>query len=523
MTNKKAKRTRLVGYVRVSKVAGRKGDSFISPKVQREKIDAWARLHDADIEDVLEELDESGAKKNRPKWQEALRRCKEGEADGVIVARLDRFSRSVMDTLTAVRELEKAGARLVSVEESIDGSTPTGQFVLTVLAGLGEMYWKQNQASWEEAISRAVADGVHISPMAPAGYRRENGGRRQRLVPDEKTAEAVREAFRMRAAGTSAGDIARMLESRGALPATGNPQWSRQGVVALLKNRVYLGRAKGWNSIVNETAHEPLVTPEEFAAAQSAPISRKHRHDGSIASQAILVGLLRCAGCGHLMTTTGTTNRDGTRTASYTCRRRFATGDCPAPAASRCAIVDGFVRDAISMGLTTGALRTSFDEVSRWQQAQLAVARAEAELDSLASAELLRTLGPDRLAAMAEPLAAALEEARDGLRSTPRPGTATDLVPDTSLWIDEPVDWGDGSEPYVPWPTERQRRFVRQYVSGLVLRRAGVPGKAAGPVWSRLALTWAGDEAPNGTLGERVDAWRAATPQLVDGRFVLKA
>src|SRR5439155_15952110 len=82
---------RLDGYVRVSRVAGREGDSFISPEVQREKIEACAKLHDAQIIEWHEELDESGAKRNRPKFQEALGRCERGETDGIVVAKLDRF------------------------------------------------------------------------------------------------------------------------------------------------------------------------------------------------------------------------------------------------------------------------------------------------------------------------------------------------------------------------------------------------------------------------------------------------
>ena len=43
------------GYVRVSRVAGRKGDSYISPKVQRDKITGWAKLHDVELGEVVVE------------------------------------------------------------------------------------------------------------------------------------------------------------------------------------------------------------------------------------------------------------------------------------------------------------------------------------------------------------------------------------------------------------------------------------------------------------------------------------
>ncbi len=47
------------GYVRVSRVAGRKGESYISPKVQRDKITGWAKLHEVPLGEVVVEEDVS--------------------------------------------------------------------------------------------------------------------------------------------------------------------------------------------------------------------------------------------------------------------------------------------------------------------------------------------------------------------------------------------------------------------------------------------------------------------------------
>jgi hypothetical protein len=50
------------GYIRVSRIAGRKGESYISPKVQRDKITGWAKLQDVELGEVVAEEDVSGAK-----------------------------------------------------------------------------------------------------------------------------------------------------------------------------------------------------------------------------------------------------------------------------------------------------------------------------------------------------------------------------------------------------------------------------------------------------------------------------
>jgi DNA invertase Pin-like site-specific DNA recombinase len=57
------------GYIRVSRVAGREGESFISPEVQRKKIEAWAELHEVEIVHLSEELDASGTRRDRPMFQ----------------------------------------------------------------------------------------------------------------------------------------------------------------------------------------------------------------------------------------------------------------------------------------------------------------------------------------------------------------------------------------------------------------------------------------------------------------------
>ena len=82
------------GYIRVSRRGGREGESFISPDVQREKIATWAKAHGIEIIHWWEEIDQSGAKLDRPMFQEALARCERGETAGIVVARLDRFAQA---------------------------------------------------------------------------------------------------------------------------------------------------------------------------------------------------------------------------------------------------------------------------------------------------------------------------------------------------------------------------------------------------------------------------------------------
>src|SRR4051794_6186113 len=247
-----AKSTTADGYIRVSRRAGREGDSFISPEVQRNKIEQWAKLHGVEIVQWWDEIDQSGAKLERPMFQEALARCERGETAGIVVARLDRFARSAVDALESIRRMTAAGARLVSVEDNFDGSTPMGRFAIGILTLIAELELERIKENWSAAVSQAVGRGVHISARTPTGYRREKDGR---LHPEEPAASAVREVFRRRVLGASWADLARYLDEVGAGPPTGNPHWSKVGVSQLAKNPVYLGQARS-GTVVNEDAHE---------------------------------------------------------------------------------------------------------------------------------------------------------------------------------------------------------------------------------------------------------------------------
>src|SRR3954470_23641697 len=180
------------GYVRVSRRAGREGESFISPDVQRKKVTEWARLHGVEIVEWWEEIDQSGAKRERPMFQQALERCEQGETGGIVVARLDRFARSAVDALESIKRLNEAGARLGSVEDNFDGSTPMGRFAIGILTLIAELELERITENWSTAVSEAVGRGVHISARTPFGYRRDE---KSRLVAEEPAASAVRELF----------------------------------------------------------------------------------------------------------------------------------------------------------------------------------------------------------------------------------------------------------------------------------------------------------------------------------------
>jgi DNA invertase Pin-like site-specific DNA recombinase len=470
------------GYIRVSRKGGREGESFISPEVQRKKIADWAKLHDIEIVQWWEEIDQSGAKLQRPMFQEALARCDRGETGGIVVARLDRFARSAVDALESIKRLNEAGARLVSVEDNFDGSTPMGRFAIGILTLIAELELERIKDSWRTAVREAVGRGVHISARPPTGYKRDETGR---LVRDEPAATIIREAFLRRALGASWAELATYLESEAVYPTTGNKHWSKVGVAGMLKNPVYLGQARS-GSVVNESAHEPIVTRAEFDASQATKTLLRTR-DNSIASQALLGGLLRCGGCGHTLKVTGTTNqKTGLRQPVYYCVGRYASGPCPARASARASTIDDYVESQVlgAIEREDGLVAEARQASEKLSGAERALAEAEHELNLfLANPKLLTILGEKRALEGVELRQAAVDEAR---RELGQLRTQTALVNDLT----------DG-DVLQAWPNlgpQEKRRLLHGFLETVVLERAGARGRKAPPIGGRTRIVMRGGQ-----------------------------
>jgi len=470
------------GYIRVSRRAGREGESFISPEVQRRKIADWAKLHDVEIVQWWEEIDQSGARLERPLFQEALGRCERGETGGIVVARLDRFARSAVDALESIKRLNEADARLVSIEDNFDGSTPMGRFAIGILTLIAELELERIKESWDTAVREAIGRGVYISARVPAGYRKDESGR---LVPIEREAAIIAEAFRRRATGSSRAELARFLEENGVYPSTGNKHWSTQGVASMLANRAYLGEARQ-GEIVNPDAHEPIVTRAEFDAAQAGRTLLAPKHDGSIASQALLGGIVRCAGCGHTLKIAGSTDgRTGERYPTYYCTGRYAKGLCPARATIRASYLDDYVEDQVVHALRAedGLLAQAVESSEALEQAARAVEEAEHELDLyIGNPRLLSILGEQKFVEGVEVRQQALDESRALLGEL----RAQSVVTDDLLSGDLLQAWPDLT-------MQEKRRLLHGLLDRVVLRRANGRGKNAVPVADRAQIVLRGN------------------------------
>jgi DNA invertase Pin-like site-specific DNA recombinase len=371
------------GYVRVSRVGGRGGASFISPAVQRETVERLAVAHGVQLAGApVEELDVSGGKPiEERELGRLIRRVEDGESGGLIVWKVSRFSRSLLDGVMVAERVRAAGGRIIG--EDLDTAQPMGRAILGFLLGWAEEELDARREGWRQAQVRAASRGVHPT-RTPVGYLRDADGR---LVPDPAVAPALVDVFKMRARDASLQECADRLGE-----ATGRGH-SRSAMKQLIESPTYLGRIVIGDEIYEDGAHPAIVTERQWQLAQRK--GARPRHDGSLRTQGVLAGLIRCAGCGHLLQVTGSGPPDA-RVASYTCRRKRASGVCPEPASATVAKVDAVVMPTLDSRASHVDLEAMLVEL---HDAQAAWDAASRELSAFLEAALISELGADVYAA----------------------------------------------------------------------------------------------------------------------------
>lgn len=317
---------KLDGYCRVSQVRDRAGESFISPDLQRQQIEAWARLHGHTIDAWHTDLDQSGGKMDRPGFIEMMSRVESGQTQGIVVAKLDRFARSLPGALEAIKFLDEHSAAFVSVAEGVDPSTSAGKMMRNLLLVLAEFELDRIKDNWHAAISNAILERGVQPTVAPFGYRKDE---RKRFVIDPNAGPYVREIFRRRLRGQTWTSIARWLNDEGIEPRS-SAQWTGATVKQLTQREVYVGVAsKG--SIRRECAHEPLVSKADFLLVKEM-LAKDNGGGPSNGTRHILNGIIRCAGCSRLMSGRGYKPKGAPRVIQYQCKVHHTAGTCPAPA-----------------------------------------------------------------------------------------------------------------------------------------------------------------------------------------------
>ena len=225
---------RLVAYLRVSTKGQADGYGL---DVQRSAIRDWAKLGGHKIAawhtDTVSGASELAA---RDGWRSASALVKQGTAEGIVVARLDRLARDLMVQELLLRKLSEFGGVVMSTRanenEMLVGESkdPSRKLVRTILGAISE-YDREMITDRLTAARKAKADaGGHAHGALPYGYRSVNG----ELVEAPEEQAALLRMHTLAATGVSTRAIAWTLTSEG-YPTKRGGQWSSPTVARILK------------------------------------------------------------------------------------------------------------------------------------------------------------------------------------------------------------------------------------------------------------------------------------------------
>lgn len=209
--------TTMIGYLRVS--TEEQAHSGLGLDAQRETIQRYADSHGWDIV-WAEDAGVSAKSLDRPALQRALEQLhpKKRDVAGIVVAKLDRLSRSVHDFSGLLALSQKRGWSVVAIDLGVDTSTPTGKLVANVMMSVAE---------WEREII-----GARTSAAMQAAKRQ--GKQIGRIAEPLPTATATR-LRQLRAEGLSSNRIADRLNAESVTTPRGSRWYTSTVTSALAK------------------------------------------------------------------------------------------------------------------------------------------------------------------------------------------------------------------------------------------------------------------------------------------------
>ena len=379
---KPLRKVRCAIYTRKSSEEGLEME-FNSLDAQRESCAAYIASQKAEgwvpVPDHYDDGGFSGGNLERPALQRLVADIEAGLIDVVVVYKIDRLSRSLMDFSKLVEVFDRNDVTFVSVTQSFNTTTSMGRLTLNILLSFAQFEREVIGERIRDKFAASRRKGMWMGGVPPLGYDVVA----RKLVVNEVEADLVRHIFRRFLQVGSATLLVKELNAAGHRTKSWTTQDGklREGVpftknflYKMLENRVYLGEAvhKG---VAHPGEHEAVIdrtTWERVEAVKADNAPRKRAAAARTTTPAPLKGLVICAHCGRAMTPSST-RKKGRLYRYYTCMNAITAGHDACPVRS---VAAGEIEGAV-IGQVRALLRAP--EIR---------ARAERMAPTLAAADL---------------------------------------------------------------------------------------------------------------------------------------
>ena len=325
----------------------------------------------------------SGKNTDRPKFQELIRDIEQGLIEKVVVYKLDRISRSIIDFANMMVLFQKYNVEFVSATEKFDTSAPMGRAMLNICIVFAQLERETIQKRVQDAFYSRCQRGFYMAGQAPYGFQLEptviDGIHTKRMTADPETADHIKLMYEIYAQpNTSLGDIRRYFEQRG-IDVTGI-EFDKSQISRMLRNPVYAQADldlyeffKGQGAeIVNDAAdfagingcyfytgrdtterkttnirghilviapHEGLVSSETWLACRKKLMNNTSFPTKRTGNSTWLVGKVKCGRCGAALMN----NSNPNGVSYFRCRKKLDTKKCEGCGKIRIAEFEDFI------------------------------------------------------------------------------------------------------------------------------------------------------------------------------------
>lgn len=292
----KRNRIRVVMYVRVSSKEQVDGYSIGE---QIERLEKYADAMEWEIVKTFVDPGYSGGNTDRPGLKEMIKEIEKGGIDKVVVYKLDRLSRSQLDTLYLIEKVFLANdTDFVSMSENFDTSTPFGRAMIGILAVFAQLEREQiKERTMVGKEARAKEGKWHGGSTEPIGYKYNPN--KDLLEIDEYEAMQIRDVFETFLSGMPLRSMETKFNDKGYSHKHGF--WDSKSIRRILANKTYLGYIR-YHDTYYKAEHEPIIDEDTFNKAQDLLAQRAEQYKEFYrkpgARTTYLGGMLHCKHCG---------------------------------------------------------------------------------------------------------------------------------------------------------------------------------------------------------------------------------
>ena len=299
-------------YIRVStEDQAREGFSL---KEQEERLRMMCSFKGYEIYDVYSDDGISAKTGNyRPNFERLKQDIIDKKCNTIVVLKLDRLTRSVLDWEYILNFLEQNDAYLDCANDDINTTNANGKMISRILTSVSQNEIEKCSERTKVGLAGAIKEG-HIPHKAPFGYKHVD----KKLVPDEATKDQIIRMFNLYYEGHSYQSISNLYNKEKVF---GRTNWLDSTILKILQNEIYKGdfvhgkRSK--NPRYYENVVEPLVSKElwEECQVQKKKNSRNYKRK----EEYLFLQKLKCPKCSRILAGKATTKNNGTIYYYYYC------------------------------------------------------------------------------------------------------------------------------------------------------------------------------------------------------------